>query len=206
MRRLPTAGIVHLATHGLLDQSTGGFQSALALSPKAGDSGFLTMREIQNLKLRADLVVLSACDTGRGKMSGDGILGPPRSFLTAGTPSLMVSLWAIADASTAEPYGPTFISDCNKGKTRRRRCEAQCSTRCKKDPAPGSWAAFTLLGETAVAPSSRSITRDAVPLSAEQLQTSAFTLPLPPSIRGFARGSRSRVRRHLYPRSVTPLQ
>ncbi len=182
LRRLPNAAIVHLATHGLLDQTTGGYQSALALAPKGGDSGFLTTLEIQNLKLNADLVVLSACDTGRGKMSGDGILGLSRSFLTVGTPSLMVSLWSIADASTAYLMDH-FYQRLQQGQNKAQSLRGAMLDTMQKDPAAGNWAAFTLLGETAVAPSSRSVAGDAAPLSAKQVQASAFSLPLPTNIR-----------------------
>lgn len=182
LRRLPNAGIVHLATHGLLDQTTGGYQSALALAPKDGDSGFLTTLEIQNLKLDADLVVLSACDTGRGKMSGDGILGLSRSFLTAGTPSLMVSLWSITDSSTAYLMD-RFYQRLQQGQNKAQSLRGAMLDTMQKDPAPGNWAAFTLLGETAVAPSSHSVTGDAAPLSAKQVQASSFTFPLPANIR-----------------------
>lgn len=181
LRRLPNAAIVHLATHGLLDQTTGGYQSALALAPKAPDSGFLTTLEIQNLKLNADLVVLSACDTGRGQMSGDGILGLSRSFLTAGTPSLMVSLWAIADSSTAYVMDH-FYQRLQQGQNKAQSLRGAMLDTMQKYPAPVNWAAFTLLGQAAVAPTSRSVTGDAAPVSAEQAQASAFALPLPPNI------------------------
>ena len=182
LRRLPNAGIVHLATHGLLDENTGGYQSALALAPKGGDSGFLTTTEIQDLKLSADLVVLSACDTGRGKISGDGILGLARAFLTAGTPTLMVSLWSIADASTAYLMDH-FYQRLQQGESKGQSLRGAMLETLQKYPAPGEWAAFTLLGETAVAPGSRSITGNATPLRSEQAQASEFAFPLPTNIR-----------------------
>ena len=182
VQRLPNAALVHLATHGLLDQATGGYQSALALAPKDGDSGFLTTLEIENLKLSADLVVLSACDTGRGSISGDGILGLSRAFLTAGTPSLMVSLWSISDASTA------YLMDHLYGRLQQGRNKAQSLRGAMLDtmktyPAPRDWAAFTLLGETAVAAGSRSVTGDAVSRAGATEQAGAFAFPLPPNIR-----------------------
>jgi len=182
VRRLPNAEIVHLATHGLLDQTTGGYESALALSPKNGDSGFLTMLEIENLKLNADLVVLSACDTGRGQMSGDGILGLSRAFLTAGTPSLMVSLWSIADSPTAYLMD-RFYQRLQQGENKAQSLRGAMLDTMQKDRAPGDWAAFTLLGEAAVAPGSRSVTGDASPVAPAETQASAFSLPLPTNIR-----------------------
>jgi CHAT domain-containing protein len=70
---LPQAKIIHLATHGLFDNIQG-LQSAIALAPSGKDNGLLTAEEILNLKLNADLVVLSACNTGRGRITGDGVI------------------------------------------------------------------------------------------------------------------------------------
>ncbi len=100
LARLPGARIVHLATHGLFDDFQG-LQSAVALAPTSNDNGLLTAEEILNLKLNADLVVLSACNTGRGRITGDGVIGLSRSLFIAGTPSVMVSLWSVPDAPTA---------------------------------------------------------------------------------------------------------
>jgi len=182
LQRLPNAALVHLATHGLLDQTTGGYQSALALAPKNGDSGFLTTLEIENLKLNADLVVLSACDTGRGSISGDGILGLSRAFLTAGTPSLLVSLWSIADSPTAYLMD-RFYQRLQQGQNKAQSLRGSMLDTMQKHPAPGDWAAFTLLGEAAVAPGSHSITGDAVPFVAQPTQAAAFAFPLPANVR-----------------------
>jgi CHAT domain-containing protein/tetratricopeptide (TPR) repeat protein len=95
--------IIHLAMHGLLN-SYSPILSSLAFTEN-GDSiedNFLYAHEISKLKLNADLVVLSACETGYGKFEqGEGILSLARSFMYAGTPSLVVSLWPVNDGSTA---------------------------------------------------------------------------------------------------------
>ena len=102
---MPEAKIIHLATHGLLDYLKiflglpGG--GAVALAPSGEDNGLLTTEEILNLKLNAELVVLSACDTGNGKITGDGVIGLSRSLITAGVPSVIASLWSVPDAPTA---------------------------------------------------------------------------------------------------------
>lgn len=76
LQRIPQARQIHLATHGLLDDFWGVWlPGAIALAPAGKDSGLLTTEEIFELKLNADLVVLSACDTGRGKITGDGVIG-----------------------------------------------------------------------------------------------------------------------------------
>ena len=97
-------GIIHLAMHGLLD-SRAQMLSSLVFT-EDGDSvenNFLQAYEISKLNLNADLVVLSACETGYGKFEqGNGIASLARSFMYAGAPSLVVSLWQVNDFSTAE--------------------------------------------------------------------------------------------------------
>lgn len=99
-----SAHILHFAAHGLLDASHPDL-SGLRLTHAAGsaEDGLLQVREIFNLKLRADLVVLSACQSGLGKeVSGEGLIGMTRAFLYAGASSLVVSLWQVDDESTAD--------------------------------------------------------------------------------------------------------
>ena len=155
VRRLPQAGIIHLATHGLLDDERG-LGSAIALAPEPGQpaidpfgntNGLLTAEEILDLDLQAGLVVLSACDTGRGRITGDGVIGLSRSFISAGVPSLIVSLWAVPDAPTAdlmkEFYTNWKLRDLDKAQALR---QAMLTT-MEDHPDPKDWAAFTLIGE-----------------------------------------------------------
>ena len=98
--------IVHFATHALTDNVHPEL-SAIALSTvnKKGETqeGFLRANEIFNLKLAADLVVLSACRTGTGKeVAGEGLIGLTRPFMYAGAPRVIVSLWPLDDRATAE--------------------------------------------------------------------------------------------------------
>jgi CHAT domain-containing protein len=87
---------VHFATHGiLLDQHP--FESYLALGSGKGHDGRLTASEIYSLKLSADLVVLSACRTADGALTGDGIVGLTRAFFYAGASTLLATLWDVAD-------------------------------------------------------------------------------------------------------------
>jgi CHAT domain-containing protein len=69
----------------------------------AGDDGLLKSEEILNLTLDAEVVVLSACNTGQGRMTGDGVIGLARAFVVAWVPSVVVSLWSVADDSTFFP-------------------------------------------------------------------------------------------------------
>ncbi|MDH7512775.1 MAG: CHAT domain-containing protein [Clostridiales bacterium] len=94
--------IIHLATHGLIDDKKPG-RSAIIFSldrdPK--EDGFLQMREIFNLKLNADLVTLSACQTGLGQLiKGEGIEGLSRAFFYAGASSVLLTLWAVNDQAS----------------------------------------------------------------------------------------------------------
>jgi CHAT domain-containing protein len=92
---------VHLATHGLVDAERPSL-SALALTPTAEDDGFLKAVEVLRTSVPADLVVLSACETGRGKVVlGEGLVGLARSFMYAGAPRVLCSLWKVDDEATA---------------------------------------------------------------------------------------------------------
>jgi CHAT domain-containing protein len=103
--QLGSAAIVHLATHGvMLDDAP--LDSYLALDASGAradgpDDGRLTAREVYDLELHADLVVLSACRTGLGKASGDGLLGFARAFFYAGAGSVVATLWDVADEPAA---------------------------------------------------------------------------------------------------------
>ncbi|MEO0869029.1 MAG: CHAT domain-containing protein, partial [Cyanobacteria bacterium J06642_11] len=145
VNQLPNARIVHFATHGLLDDIYG-FQSALAFTPGAGEDGLLKTREIINLDLQADLVVLSACDTGRGRLTGDGVIGLARSFIGAGVPSIVVSLWAIPDAPTAELM-TEFYQQLEQGQTKAEALRQAMLKTLETHPDPRNWAGFSLIGE-----------------------------------------------------------
>lgn len=143
------AKLIHLATHGLLDDFKGlGIPGAIALAPSSQDSGLLTASEIIDLKLQADLVVLSACDTGRGKITGDGVIGLSRSLISAGVPSVIVSLWKVPDASTAVLMTDFYknLGGQAKGDRAQALRQAMLST-LQQYPDPKDWAAFTLIGE-----------------------------------------------------------
>ncbi|MHC4549425.1 MAG: tetratricopeptide repeat protein [Planctomycetota bacterium] len=91
---------VHLACHGLVrtDQPQ---LSSLALTPDAEHDGFLTVLEVFRMKIPADLVILSACETAKGKIyKAEGILGFTRAFMLAGAPRVIVSLWKVHDEAT----------------------------------------------------------------------------------------------------------
>jgi len=145
LQQMTQAQIIHLATHGIFDDRNG-LNSAVALAPSGKDDGLLTADEILNLKLNAQLVVLSACDTGRGRITGDGVIGLSRSLISAGVPSVIVSLWAIPDAPTAELM-TDFYRNLQKGQNKAQALRQAMLNTMKTHPAPRDWAAFTLIGE-----------------------------------------------------------
>jgi CHAT domain-containing protein len=99
------ARYVHLATHGLVDETGPQLLASLALAaPTGGDEedGYLHLFEIYELDLRCELAVLSACETKRGqRIEGEGVFALSRGFLSAGAQRTVASLWAVADESTA---------------------------------------------------------------------------------------------------------
>ncbi len=149
--QMATPRLIHLATHGLLDYGNPqalGVQDApgaIALAPGNGEDGLLTAAEILELDLKADLVVLSACDTGLGNITGDGVIGLSRSLLAAGTPSVMVSLWSVPDAPTAELM-TEFYRQLQQGQSRAQALRQAMLKTMQTHPDPKDWAAFTLIG------------------------------------------------------------
>ena len=102
----PIGAIVHFATHGVLDSEhpdLSGLVLSLVDEKGTPQDGFLRMHEIYNLRLPADLVVLSACQTALGReIRGEGLVGLTRGFMYAGARSVVASLWQVDDESTAE--------------------------------------------------------------------------------------------------------
>ena len=139
------AEIVHLATHGLLDDVRG-IGSSIALAPADGDNGLLTADEILNLNIRSRMIVLSACNTGRGRITGDGVIGLSRSLISAGAASIVSSLWAVDDSST-EALMTEFYRKFQERPDIARALRRAMLMIMKHHPRPKDWAAFTLVGE-----------------------------------------------------------
>jgi CHAT domain-containing protein/Tfp pilus assembly protein PilF len=144
---------VHFATHGLLNSrhpELSGIVLTLFDQDGAPQDGFLRAHEIFNLRLNADLVVLSACQTGLGKnVRGEGLLGLTRGFMYAGAPRVVVSLWSVSDIATAELMTRFYRQMItNKLRPSKALQEAQISMLNEKRFAPPFfWAAFTFQGE-----------------------------------------------------------
>jgi CHAT domain-containing protein/Flp pilus assembly protein TadD len=144
---------LHFATHGYLDTERPSL-SALVLAQidekGQAEDGFLRVDDIYNARLSADLVVLSACQTGLGKeVRGEGLMGLTRAFLYAGVPRVVVSLWNVNDRATAELMAAFYRSMLRQGKRPSAALrEAQLELRKQKRwESPYYWAAFVEHGE-----------------------------------------------------------
>jgi CHAT domain-containing protein len=144
---------IHFATHGVLDAERPSL-SALVLSLVGPDGqpreGFLRTHELYNLDLHADLVVLSACQTGLGKeINGEGIVGLTRGLMYAGASRVIVSLWSVSDRATASLMGSLYRAMLKQGQAPAAALRA-AQLSLMRDPRwrqPYYWAAFTLQGE-----------------------------------------------------------
>lgn len=157
------AGIVHFATHAVVrdDFPFDGFiLLARGSATREEDDGRLRTREIAGLRLQADLVVLSACNSGVGRIRGEGVVGLSRAFLQAGAKSVLASLWRVADP-VALPFMEHFHRELRSGKGKAAALRtAQLETLHLLNnrqlngsggepfpPVPFYWAPFVLIGE-----------------------------------------------------------
>lgn len=144
---------VHFATHGFLNSvhpELSGLVFSMVDEKGKPQDGFLRANEIFNLKLPAELVVLSACQTGLGKeIKGEGLVGLTRGFMYAGSPRVVVSLWSVSDQATAELM-TRFYRGMLKDNMRPAAALRAAQVSLMKEPrwqSPYYWAAFTLQGE-----------------------------------------------------------
>ena len=151
MKRMSSVGLIHIAAHG--NKCTG----EIALSPNPGWSSkfpqrrdyILKMSDVQAANLRARLVVLSCCHSGRGRvLKGEGVVGIARAFLAAGARSVLVALWAIDDEATMV-FMKSFYQHLKEGKT--ANAAVQQSMKFLRESEQFSemkyWAPFQLIGD-----------------------------------------------------------
>ena len=164
--------LLHLATHGFYYTPNRaenvdylkGYTDAMSLSglvlsggnaawlgkqlPKGVLCGILTANDIARLDLsNTDMVVLSACQTGQGKATSEGLYGLQRAFKKAGVGTIVMSLWSVSDKTTSE-FMTTFyerLADKNNGWNKRKAFEEAKEIIRKKHPDPFHWAAFVML-------------------------------------------------------------
>jgi CHAT domain-containing protein len=144
---------LHFATHGLVDSRYPGL-SALALSQfdeqGTAQNGFLRLHDIYSLRLNADLVVLSACESALGReVRGEALIGLTQGFMYAGARSVVASLWPVPDRATAELmtrfYGYMLNESLEPAAALRKAQLASASERRWSNPY--FWAGFVLLGD-----------------------------------------------------------
>jgi CHAT domain-containing protein/Tfp pilus assembly protein PilF len=152
-RQLSQYRILHFATHGLLNSERpelSGLVFSLIDREGKPQDGFLRLHEIYNLQLNADLVVLSACETGLGKeIKGEGLIGLTRGFMYSGAPRVVASLWNVDDLATAELmklFYQRMLKDGLPAGAALRAAQLEMS-RQKRWASPYFWAGFVLHGE-----------------------------------------------------------
>jgi CHAT domain-containing protein/Tfp pilus assembly protein PilF len=145
--------VVHFATHGLLNNQhpeLSGIVLSLVDEQGRAQDGFLRLHEIYNLKLGADLVVLSACQTALGKgIKGEGLIGLTRGFMYAGAPRVIASLWNVQDRATAElmkRFYQGMLRDGLRPAAALRAAQLQMWQQPRWQ-LPYYWASFVLQGE-----------------------------------------------------------
>ncbi|MFT7579679.1 MAG: CHAT domain-containing protein [Myxococcota bacterium] len=173
--------IVHLATHGYApDRVTADVQPALFLSRGQREDGVLRLDEVLDLRLDADLVVLSACNSGRGELQpGDGLGALTRAFLYAGTSAVMATLWAVEDQHASQMMG-SFYADLGRGATTPDALRASRLALLNGQPGPKRSTALRMRGIGGVVgadePPSRRKTRTRRARSADPFFWAAYVL------------------------------
>ncbi|XP_044166240.1 tetratricopeptide repeat protein 28-like [Acropora millepora] len=151
MKRMSSVSLIHIAAHG--NEQTG----EIALSPNPERTSLfpqkkdfvLTMSDVQTTNLRARLVVLSCCHSGRGRISkGEGVVGIARAFLAAGARSVLVTLWAIDDEATMV-FMKSFYEHLKEGKTAGAAVHHSMKTLRESEEFSEMrfWAPFQLIGD-----------------------------------------------------------
>jgi len=148
LERLPSAGLIHFAAHGNAERGE------IALCPVRSTKKFpdekeyvLTMSDISQVQLRAKLVVLSCCHSGRGKIRAEGVIGIARAFLGSGARSVLVALWALEDKAT-EQFMSHFYEHLVGGESASESLhEAMKWMRSNGWSEVKQWAPFMLIGD-----------------------------------------------------------
>ncbi|RLD50934.1 MAG: hypothetical protein DRI94_07430 [Bacteroidetes bacterium] len=142
---------IHIATHGIVNIAEPKLSGLIFYPEKSGNDGILYSGEIYNLELDADLVVLSACETGIGKISkSEGVIGLSRALMYAGAKNIIVSLWKVSDESTTDLMVDFYKNLINNNED---KAEALYHAKNKMIEAGGNfahpffWSPFILIGK-----------------------------------------------------------
>ena len=148
LQAIPSVSLVHLAAHGNAERGE------IALSPQPTTDGIpqekdylLTMSDIQGVQVRAKLVVLSCCHSGRGLVKKEGIIGIARAFLASGARSVLVASWAIEDEATAKLMEHFYEHLVGGESASESLHQAVQWLRSNGFPKPSQWAPFVLMGD-----------------------------------------------------------
>jgi CHAT domain-containing protein len=143
--------IIHIAAHGIASPKFPDRAAiVLGADPKSGQDGLLQVREIRNLNLNADLVTLSACDTGVGLLQGEeGIANLVRAFLFAGTKSVLASLWTVSDiySRTLMQHFYRHIAERENKGAALRHAKLDLIREFGDEAVPLYWAGFVMVGD-----------------------------------------------------------
>jgi len=141
--------VLHFATHAEASENDP-TESFIALARDSLDDGCLRINDIFGLSLQADLVILAACETGVGKITGDGVIGLGRAFIWAGTATLLISLWQVPELQSLDLMYEFHLNWISEGESKacalRRAQLKQIELRNNRDR-PDLWAGFILFGE-----------------------------------------------------------
>ena len=150
------ARILHFATHGLLNNASPMYSHLALAQGGAGEDGLLEAWELMQLDLKADLAVLSACETARGRIgAGEGMIGLSWAMFIAGVPATVVSQWKVESAGTRDlmvNFHRALISEPGAGSAKLTKSEAlrQAALKLMKNPEthhPFYWAGFVMVGD-----------------------------------------------------------
>lgn len=152
LRHLNSVALIHIAAHGSMESG----EICLAISETSSDvlkaeNCILTMAEVLNVGVRARLVVLSCCHSGRGKVTSEGIVGIARAFLAAGARSVLVSLCAVDDESSSLlmcEFYKELVKGSTAGKALNKAME--CLRNLPEFCEPKYWAPFVLIGDDVI--------------------------------------------------------
>ena len=147
LSRVATSSLLYFATHGIASNNNPLSGSFLVLSADQFERGLWTAKEVQETRAIAQIAVLSACQTGLGKVHDAGIIGLARAFQIAGIPRVVMSLWSVDDAATSElmqAFVEHLKQDNNISPAEALR-KAMLEVRTQR-PAPSQWASFVLFG------------------------------------------------------------
>ena len=148
--KLSNYSLLHFATHGVVDENNPELSRVFLQSGSDAEDGNLFAGEIYNLQLNANLVTLSACQTGLGKISkGEGVIGLSRALVYAGARNIIVSFWSVADQSTAElmkDFYSHLLQENHNAFSRNLRQAKLNLVKTDNYSAPYYWAPFILIG------------------------------------------------------------